>query len=97
VCARVPGPVQGFRSDEVRGEHFLGLDIGLPVEQLKAPLRACLAGHADLQELHLAARNRRGREMTCTVTVTPLQGGDEVASGVILLMEPEVAPVGAFG
>ncbi len=34
----------GLRLDEVRGHHFLNLDIGLPVEQLRAPMRGCLIG-----------------------------------------------------
>ena len=32
----------GLRADEVVGQHFFNLDIGLPVEQLHAPLHACL-------------------------------------------------------
>jgi two-component system CheB/CheR fusion protein len=34
----------GVREDEARGKLLLGLDIGLPVDQLIAPMRACLAG-----------------------------------------------------
>ena len=34
----------GLRDDEVEGEHLTDLDIGLPVEQLNQPIRACLNG-----------------------------------------------------
>ncbi len=38
----------GLRPDEVRGRNLLNLDIGLPVEQLKSALRACLSGESPL-------------------------------------------------
>lgn len=34
----------GLRLAEVEGQHFLNLDIGLPVDQLRQPIRACLGG-----------------------------------------------------
>ena len=34
----------GLRDDEVAGEHLLNLDIGLPVDQLRAPLRTRAVG-----------------------------------------------------
>ena len=34
----------GLRAAEVRGQHLLNLDIGLPVDELRDPLRAVLAG-----------------------------------------------------
>src|SRR2546423_1647774 len=34
----------GLRADEATGRNFLGLDIGLPVERLKAPIRDCISG-----------------------------------------------------
>lgn len=33
----------GLRADEAVMKNFLNLDIGLPVDQLRAPIRACLA------------------------------------------------------
>jgi hypothetical protein len=35
----------------------------------------------------LAAVNRRGKPIRCTVTCTPLAGGQDGPRGVILLME----------
>jgi len=34
----------GLRRDETPGQHFLNLDIGLPVEDLRQPIRAVLTG-----------------------------------------------------
>src|SRR3954468_12304371 len=51
----------GLRSDEVEGTHFLNLDIGLPVEQLRSVIRACIGGDADCAPVTLAATNRRGK------------------------------------
>src|SRR5262249_42890160 len=37
----------GLRASEVQGRHLMNLDIGLPVEQLRQPIRAVLAGAND--------------------------------------------------
>jgi len=79
----------GLRSDEVRGQNFLNLDIGLPVERLRASLRACIAGESDAAEMLLAATNRRGRAISCKVTVSPLIGGGKDVRGAILLMDEQ--------
>jgi two-component system, chemotaxis family, CheB/CheR fusion protein len=81
----------GLREEEVRGKHFLGLDIGLPTERLKAPIRACIAGTKELATMTVEAINRRGREILCTVTITPLQNRLQAIGGVIILMEPRGA------
>jgi two-component system, chemotaxis family, CheB/CheR fusion protein len=77
----------GLRSDEVQGQSFLNLDIGLPVEPLRAPVRACLAGEMDHQEVVLDATNRRGKAIQCRVACTPLTTSEGERWGVILLME----------
>ena len=51
----------GLRSDEVSGQHLLSLDIGLPVEKLRRPIRNALAGNTEGNEVVLDATNRRGR------------------------------------
>jgi two-component system, chemotaxis family, CheB/CheR fusion protein len=77
----------GLRPEEVREQHFLNLDIGLPVERLRPVMRAGLAGET-VPAVTVDAVNRRGRKMRCQVTCTPLRGGSEKeARGVILLME----------
>jgi two-component system, chemotaxis family, CheB/CheR fusion protein len=75
----------GLRADEVQGKSLLGMDIGLPVEQL--PLPAFLAGKADFEVVSLAATNRRGRAIQCQVTCTPFLGSEGERAGVVLLME----------
>jgi two-component system CheB/CheR fusion protein len=77
----------GLREREVQGQNFLGLDIGLPVEKLKQPVRACLAGQNDIQEATLKATNRRGKSIECRVTCTPLVSQSDGIRGVILLVE----------
>jgi two-component system CheB/CheR fusion protein len=81
----------GLRQEEVRGKHFLNLDIGLPVDQLKNGIRSCILGEADFQEVVLEAVNRRGKAIACKVACSPLLTHEERARGAILLME-EVAP-----
>jgi two-component system CheB/CheR fusion protein len=78
----------GLRSNEALEQNFLNLDIGLPVEQLRQPMRVCLAGDdRGATEVLLPAINRRGRSIQCRVTCTPLTGSEAQIQGVILLME----------
>jgi two-component system CheB/CheR fusion protein len=77
----------GLRAYEVQGKNFLNLDIGLPIERLKQPIRACLSRKADCQEILLEATNRRGKAIVCRVVCTPLVSAKEEIRGVILLMQ----------
>jgi two-component system CheB/CheR fusion protein len=80
----------GVRSDEAQGQHFLNLDVGLPVDALKVPIRRCLSGESTVEHRHLDAVNRRGRPVTCDVTVIPqLSVGEVVGAIVIMDCEPE--------
>ncbi len=79
----------GLRPEEVQGRQFLTLDIGLPVESLMQPVRACLSGAAASQKIIVEAYNRRGRLIVCQVTVTPMLDPQSVICGVILLMEQQ--------
>lgn len=87
----------GISADEAANQHLFSLDIGLPVDRLRAPLKAVLAGESTREELVLDAVNRRGKPFQCRVLAMPLitDGGGEV-SGVIMLMEPvaEEPPAG---
>ncbi len=77
----------GLRSEEVIGKHLLGLDIGLPVDELKSVIKECLNdGRAPIETL-LDAVNRRGRKIECLVTCSPLLGAAADVRGVILVME----------
>ncbi len=82
----------GLRSDEVLGKSFLGLDIGLPVERLRQPIRSCLTGESDFQLRVLDATNCRGKQIQCSVGCTPLMEANHERSGVILLAEEDNCP-----
>jgi two-component system CheB/CheR fusion protein len=77
----------GMRPDEAVGRHLLGLDIGLPVDQLKQPMRECLSGVCQFTEMEIEATNRRGRTIRCRVTCSPLLGPQQVVRGAIVMME----------
>jgi two-component system CheB/CheR fusion protein len=76
----------GLRPDEVEGEHFLGLDMGLPVERLREPIRSVLDGRNSSEEVEVGAVTRLGRQVSARVTLMPLGGGTQELYGVILLM-----------
>ena len=76
----------GVRADEVQGKNFMNLDIGLPLDELRHSIRACLSGEIPYQELMLDATNRRGRAIKCRVICTPMTSRDAI-TGVILVME----------
>jgi two-component system CheB/CheR fusion protein len=80
----------GLSGDEVIGEHFLNVDIGLPVEHVAAMLRASLAS-GDEAAVELDATNRRGRKIRCLVTCSPLRGPAGETRGVIVQMEERLA------
>ena len=80
----------GLTPDEAVGEHFLNLDIGLPVDQLRNPIRNALASDGDgdgAGPLRLDAVNRRGRKLQCIVTLMPLEGASGDRHGVIVMMQ----------
>jgi two-component system CheB/CheR fusion protein len=79
----------GLRSSEAIGQHFLNLDIGLPVDELHRPIRACLGGDEERPTLELEATNRRGRPVRCRVSCAPLLGEQGTVEGVILFTEAE--------
>jgi two-component system CheB/CheR fusion protein len=77
----------GLRREEVQGRNLLMLDFGLPVENLKRPLRACLTGAVETENILLRATNRRGRTILCRVTCVPLVGVSTDVQGAILVMD----------
>jgi two-component system CheB/CheR fusion protein len=79
----------GLRHDEVAGQNFLNLDIGLPTDQLRSAIRACLNGDGELSEVTISATNRRGKAIDCRVTSTPLIGPAKETRGVILMMDEQ--------
>ncbi len=79
----------GLRREEAVGEHFLNLDIGLPIEQLRPVIRQALNGEASQQEMFLPAVNRRGRSIMVRVVCSPLPGTGDMPRGAIMVMEPD--------
>jgi two-component system CheB/CheR fusion protein len=78
----------GIRTEEAIGEHLLGLDIGLPLDRLRGPLRAQLAeGPVEPQSLTIAAVNRRGRAVQVRVTLTDIRIHGATTPVAVLAME----------
>jgi len=76
----------GLRENEVKGQSLLTLDIGLPVEKLAGPIRACITGECEHQEITLEARNRRGKSFSCSTSLSPFIGLRQATEGVVLIM-----------
>jgi two-component system CheB/CheR fusion protein len=77
----------GLRADEVSGQHLLNLDIGLPVDELKDPVRECLSNGASAVPLELSAVNRRGRPIGVRVSCRPLETSKGVGGVIVMLDE----------
>ncbi len=78
----------GLAAEEVVGQHFMNLDIGLPVEKLHALIRGVLGDGGGRKMLAVDATNRRGRAILCRVELAPLHSNGST-DGAILLMEAE--------
>jgi two-component system, chemotaxis family, CheB/CheR fusion protein len=77
----------GLRADEVEGQNLLSLDLNLPLERLKTPLRKVLRGGDGRVEVVLDATNRRGRSIECRIVALPLSVDGQDGTGAILMME----------
>jgi two-component system CheB/CheR fusion protein len=76
----------GLRPEEVEGKAFLTLDIGFPVELLGGPLRQALADNHTTDGIEVAATTRRGHNVRCRATVSPLIGQSNTTDGAIILI-----------
>jgi two-component system CheB/CheR fusion protein len=79
----------GVRQEEVQGQHFLNLDIGLPLDQVRPALWAAMSDENGTQSTVVQATNRRGRTVTCRVTCSPLLDSDKTLRGVIVIVVEE--------
>jgi two-component system CheB/CheR fusion protein len=86
--SRAAAELWGLRAEEVQGEHFLNLDIGIPVDELRDSLRAVLAGE-EAPGLELHGHNRRGQPIRCLISFAQLQSHNGEADGVIVAMTAE--------
>jgi two-component system CheB/CheR fusion protein len=79
----------GIRTDEALGAHLMNLDIGLPVEQLRQPIRTQLSdGATGPHTVTLDAVNRRGRTLQVRITLTSLHDHGFPSSAAVIVMEP---------
>ena len=76
----------GLRADEVRNQAFFNLVFGLPTGEVREIVQQCLATGRRTGPVKLAAVNRIGRSINCTVTCSPLKS-DGAGEGAVLLME----------
>jgi two-component system CheB/CheR fusion protein len=76
----------GLRGSEVDGQHFMTLDIGLPVDGLREAIRETLDGGSPQTTVTLDAVNRRGKRFKCMVRALSLVTPAGERYGVILLM-----------
>lgn len=76
----------GLRSDEVVGQPFFDLDVGLPVKDLRNMVRAVVWGKPAHDETTVEAVSRTGRNIKVRVVAYTLSDGER-ASGVVLVME----------
>jgi two-component system CheB/CheR fusion protein len=82
----------GLRHDEVQGQPFFTLDIGLPVGQLRSVIDSVQASDGDAAQVRLAAINRRGRRIDVNVMCAAVGTGSDHARGVIVLMQESASP-----
>ena len=76
----------GLTADEVIGKHLLNLDIGLPLDALRTPLRDTI-GTTSQRSITLDAVNRRGRPIKTRLSLMPLVAEEGNARGAIILMQ----------
>ena len=74
----------GLRAAEVELKEFFALDFGLPTAELREAVEQCRAAKTRVGPIRLAAINRIGRAITCSVICSPLH---QPAEGLVLLME----------
>ena len=84
--SRAARELWGLAEDEVEGDYFLNLDIGVPIVELREPIRRVLAGERQ-DPVVLGGHDRRGRPVRCEVTLSQLRTHLGEVRGVILVME----------
>ena len=82
-----PRSCGGCGREEAVGQHFLNLDIGLPIDRLRPLIRRTLADEDGSQEAIVDAVNRRGRTIEVRVLGSALRAITGEVAGIILTME----------
>jgi two-component system, chemotaxis family, CheB/CheR fusion protein len=77
----------GLRSDEVVGQGFFDLDIGLPAKDVRNLVRGVLSGNTTHDETTVQAVSRRGRNISVRVIVYTLSDGENPGGVVVVMQE----------
>jgi two-component system, chemotaxis family, CheB/CheR fusion protein len=78
----------GLRADEVVGVSLFSLDIGLPLEPVRAQVDQLLADdRRRVPPIEVDATNRRGRPVRCRISCSLLD--DPAIGGVVIMVEAE--------
>ncbi|WP_307831772.1 CheR family methyltransferase [Prauserella cavernicola] len=77
----------GLRHEEADGQRLFGLDIGLPLDEIRSVVGSTLADPSFSAELELTAVNRFGRQIELRLVCGALRSPSGAPQGVILLME----------
>jgi two-component system CheB/CheR fusion protein len=77
----------GLRAEEVVGQRFADLDIGLPVKSLQDDVMDIMSGQKHHAERVISGIDRRGRSLTCRVRLSALMLDDRSPQGVVLIIE----------
>jgi two-component system CheB/CheR fusion protein len=85
----------GIRTDEAVGAHLFNLDIGLPLEALRQPLKQLLGGaDGEPVQVDLDAINRRGRALKVRVTLSGLRENGEEPAAMLMMDVTETLSAG---
>lgn len=76
----------GLRPSEVYDQPLMGLDFGLPLNEIRALVRRTLS-EGSSQDIVLDATNRRGRTIRCRVVASASGVSENGSPNVVLLME----------
>jgi two-component system CheB/CheR fusion protein len=77
----------GLRADDAEGQPFLGLDIGLPVAELRGVLQQCVQGAATGEERLLSGHDRKGKPVAHHVSCIALEADGGKPAGAILVVQ----------
>jgi two-component system, chemotaxis family, CheB/CheR fusion protein len=82
----------GLAPEDVIGQAFLSLDIGLPVDDIGPLLLSSFSGSHPKKTTVVQAVDRRARQIQCRVTVTTMGTGNDANGAIILIDEVESVP-----
>ncbi|HZA09790.1 CheR family methyltransferase [Mycobacterium sp.] len=77
----------GLRADEATGSDLTGLDIGLPVSEIRPLIGNSFVDPNNAGEAVVDAVNRRGRPIRVRVTCAAFRADEQAVNGALLLME----------